>query len=142
MTGEPLRNDHHVARYCKPSAVGQDGMPMTVAFRLRHDEDYLSVNWLEYFRAPDLSAAVDMVKAVFRSKGYSVRPNGRFAVLGVGAAKTAVHLGVGKELRIESMPLPNDPSHSGILGYTADDLAVSVELKAQLDAQSVHSGVS
>ncbi len=40
---------------------------MAAAFRPRPNEDYLSVNWLEYFRAPDLSAAVVMVREAFVS---------------------------------------------------------------------------
>ena len=44
MTGAPLPDDDHVARYCKPSSVDEHGMPMASAFQLRSGEQHLSVN--------------------------------------------------------------------------------------------------
>ncbi len=65
MAASPLPDDDHVSRYCKPSAVGRDGLPLANAFELRPAckqrpaEDHLSVNWLEYFQqARDLEAAL------------------------------------------------------------------------------------
>ena len=42
---------------------------MAAAFELRPGEDYLSVNWLEYVRAPGLDAAIEAVRTAFRAKG-------------------------------------------------------------------------
>ena len=114
---------------------------MATAFALRQDDTYLSVNWLEYFGEADVGAAVNMTRGVFRRKGYEVRPNGRFAVLGVGRAKMAGLLSLGRELRIERQPLPEDPSHSGIYGYAPDDLAVQVELQALVSPSDVYPAV-
>ena len=142
MSGGPLPDDHHASRYCKPTAVGDDGLPMASAFALRTGEKHLSTNWLEYFAEPDLSGAVQRVRAAFRNKGYKLRSQGRFAVLNVGAAKTAALESAGKTLRIDHMPLNNDPSHAGILGYTADDLSVAVELKALVRVRDVHRAIT
>ena len=49
MSNLKIEDDHHVSRYCKPSSIGEDGLPLTSAFRLRTKEEYLSVNWLEYY---------------------------------------------------------------------------------------------
>ena len=49
---------------------------MAAAFRLRHDEEYLSVNWVEYLGAPDLPAAVERIREVFRRKDYALRTMG------------------------------------------------------------------
>ena len=114
---------------------------MFTAFIPRQDEDYLSVNWLEYFGETELNAAVERVREVFHSKGFTLRPNGRFAVLNVEAAKTAVHEAVGRTLNIEHLPLSDDPSHSGILGYSSEDLAVAVELAALITPQDIHQAV-
>ena len=71
---------------------------------------------------------------------YRLRRNGRFAVLNVGLTKAAVHQGLGLSLRIDHYPL-EDESHAGIHGYTPDDLAVAVELKALLSTGAVHPAV-
>ena len=63
-------------------------------------------------------------------------------MLNVGAAKTAALESAGKTLRIDHMPLNNDPSHAGILGYTADDLSVAVELKALVRVRDVHRAIT
>jgi hypothetical protein len=140
MTNQPLPDDDHISRYCKPSTV-DDGIPMFTAFIPRQDEDHLSVNWLEYFGETELNAAVERVREVFHSKGFTLRPNGRFAVLNVEAARTAVHEAVGRTLNIDHLPLSDDPSHSGILGYSSEDLAVAVELAALITPQDIHQAV-
>lgn len=137
-----LPDDDHFSRYCKPSAVGRNGLPMAAAFELRPDEEHLSVNWLEHFNAPNLDVAVDRVREVFRRKGYRLRRNGKFAVVGVGAALGAVAGAVGTRGRVEHLPLADDESHAGLFGYTADDLAVAVDLRALVRHQHVHPAVS
>ena len=138
MNGDPLPDDDHFSRYCKPTNVDRQGLPMAAAFRLRRDEEYLSANWLECLGAPDLPAAVELIREAFRRKNYALRANGRFAVVNVGAAKTAVYEGVGSSLRIDHLPSGNDQSHAGIFGYTADDLAVAAELAVLVTTENVH----
>ncbi len=125
MTGDPLPDDDHVARYCKPSSVDEQGMPMASAFQLRSGEQHLSVNWLEHGGTRDVEAAIQQVRSGFVSRRYRLRGNGRFAVLNVGVAKTTVRHALG---------------HS--LGYASDDLAVAVELTALLSKRSVHPAVT
>lgn len=136
-----LPDGDHVSRYCKPSSVGSDGLPLTSAFRLKPGEDYLSVNWLEYFGSSGLAAAVERVRDVFRHKGYGLRPNGRFAVLRIGSAKNAVAAAVGRSGRVEHLPLDNDASHAGLFGDPSHDLAVAVELRALIQHKHVHSAM-
>ena len=137
----PLPDEHHFSRYCKPTAVGRDGLPTAAAFEMKPDEEYLSVNWLEYFDTPDLGAAVERVREAFRLKRYRVRRNGRFAVVNVGAALTAVAEAVGRRGRVDHIPLDDDESHAGFFGYAADDLAVAVELRALIRPEHVHPAV-
>ncbi len=79
---------------------------------------------------------------MFREKNFALRPNGRFAVLNVGAVKTAVYEGAGYYLHVDHLPLDDDQSHAGIFGYTADDLAVAAELAVLVAPQDVHRAVS
>ena len=141
MSRISLPDEAHLSRYCRPGAVGRDGLPLSAAFQLKAGEEYLSVNWLEYFQAPDQETAVARVRAVFRSKGYSIRPNGRFTVLGVGIAKKTVSAVTGRSSRIDHLPSDDDPSHSGIFGYTVDDLAVAAELKTLVGHADVHAAI-
>ena len=141
MTNPLLPDDDHVSRYCRPSTV-EYGIPTTAAFLPRSGEEYLSVNWLEYFGEPTLVTAVERIRAVFSEKGYRVSRNGRFAVLNIGDAKTAVEEATGRAVNFDYLPLDDDPSHAGIRGYTADDLAIAVELAALLIPQNVHSVIA
>lgn len=52
-----LPDDHHLLRYCKPTAVSHDGFPLAAAFEIRKGEEHLSVKWLEYFNKQDLGSA-------------------------------------------------------------------------------------
>ena len=119
--------------------MGPDGLPMAAAFEIRPGEDYLSVNWLEYFNAPDLDAAIERVREAFDAKGYRVRPNGRFAVVGVGAAKAAIAAAIGQPGSVEHLPLDDDQSHAGLYGYPQGDLAAAAALRARV--QQVHPAV-
>ena len=142
MPSGSLPDEDHLSRYCKPTAVGSDGLPTTGAFLLRPTEDHLSVNWLEYFALNDLGAAVERVRVAFHRKGYQVRPNGRFAILGVGPANAAVEGIIGRHGRVVHLPFEDDQSHAGIFGYTADDFGVAVALRALVRREDVHPAVS
>ena len=141
MTNSPIPDDDHVSRYCKPSSV-DDGIPTSSAFLPRQGEEYLSVNWLEFFGEPTLGAAVERIREVFSEKGYRVSRNGRFATLNVGEAKTAVEEATGRALSIDYLPLDDDQSHAGIRGYTSDDLAIAVELANLVTRENVHASVT
>lgn len=119
---------HHVTRYCKPMSVDDNGLPMASAFKLRYKEEYLSVNWLEFFETSDLPQRIDFVRKAFRDKNYTIKPNGRLAVLRVGEVKDLIsRLGL-YPVRVEHLPGKNNPSHSGIFGYTASDRLIALEI--------------
>ena len=44
MSETPLSDQDHVARYCKPTAMGTDGLPKVSVFELREQDSSLSVN--------------------------------------------------------------------------------------------------
>ena len=138
MTDSQLPDDDHLSRYCKPSSIDAFGLPMASAFELRTGEPYLSANWLEYFDTLDLTIAVNEVREAFLEKGYRLRQSGRFAVFNVGAAKTAAREATGRSLHIEHLPLDDDKSHAGVFGYTDDDLAVALEIKALVGYQDLY----
>ncbi len=140
---EPLPDRDHVSRYCKPSTVGERGQPMASAFAIRPGEGYLSVNWLEHFGLPvgEPEAALNRVRETLRSKGFRLRSNGRFALLNVGTVKTTIRRTYRRSLHINHLPLPDDASHAGILGYTERDLMIAAEIRASVRAEEVRAAV-
>ncbi len=138
--GFELPDEHHVSRYCKPSTV-QNDMPLVGAFQLKEDEEHLSINWLEYFELDTKDANLTKVRQALIDKGYKIRKGGRFAVLNVGLARNTVLSDVKKPIRIRHWPEDDDPSHSGIFDYAADDLQVALELRSLITPNDVYPAV-
>ena len=133
-----LPDGHHVARYCKPSQV-DDGTPSPDAFLPRRNEDSLSVNWLEFFGVLSRADAVERVREALRRKAFTIKRNGRLAVLNVGDAKTAA-LSAGRPVRVEHQPTSDDPSHAGIMGYAAGDVPVAEALQSLVHGENLYPG--
>lgn len=136
-----LAKDDHVSRYCRPGAVDFDGLPTAAAFALRPGEGYLSVNWLEYFGTGSVDEGVDRVRETFRRKGFDLRRRGRFAVIGVDAAVSAVTEVGGHIGRVKHLPLADDKSHAGLFGYPAGDLDVANAIQYLIQIEDVHPAV-
>lgn len=105
-SGEDIPSTDHVVRYCSPLCV-KDGKITSSAFRLRN-EDYFSVNWLEYFSG--YKTPKERLKALQDSiKTLTIKKSGKFAKISVEHAKKAV-----SGLRIVYVPENGNPSHAGI----------------------------
>jgi len=79
------------------------------AFLLRPGEEFLSVNWLEFFGA-DITADAQVEKVRENmSKTLKLSANGRFAKINVGDVKICVD---GAE--VKHRPETENPSHAGI----------------------------
>jgi hypothetical protein len=124
MTGDPLPDQDHVARYCKPKTLGLDNKPSRTSFMLRQAKDrYLSVNWLEHFG--DIGQE-EQVAQIRRHITMGLAAKGKFAILNVGRTLEHVNTKIGKtNLAILHEPMPEDPSHSGIHGYSYEDDSVA-----------------
>ncbi len=93
MSDIEINDEHSISRYCRPSSLSEEGLPLASAFELREDRDeYLSVNWVEFFNAPDLAKALDYIRLTFREKGFRISHNGRFVSLQVGKVKDVIQL--------------------------------------------------
>ena len=152
MRHERLPDSDHVARYCKPSTVDERGQPMASAFAIRAEGDQLWVNWLERSGVHGgtdngsrdgngRDAAVGRVRNTLLSKGSRLRAEGRFAVLNVGQVKATISQTLGRSLGITHLPLADDASRAGILGYGDQDLMIAVEIKAALLAEDVQDAL-
>ncbi len=94
----------------------------------RLTEPYLSVNWLEGTGASLRARQLAIVRQHLRNKGRTLSPKGRLAVLNLQIAFDHVRSGTPDARRLAAHhepELPADPSHSGIYGYTNDDVLIA-----------------
>ncbi len=135
MTSSEIPDNNHVSRYCKPSSILESGRVSGQAFRLKEDENSLSVNWLEYFDSPDKKYQIDKIREAFINKDFGLRKNGKFAVLNVGKSKDHVLQNSPDQntLIFKHEPEPNDPSHSGIFGLEFEDSLIPVLLAEKVE---------
>ena len=118
MRGNPVPEQDHISRYCKPKTLTEDGEPSWASFMLKPDEGYLSVNWLEYFG--DIGRAEQLAE-IRRHISLSLASSGKLAILNVKKTLEYVSDSGMANLSILHEPTSRDPSHSGIHGYTYED---------------------
>ena len=137
-----IPDEHHVARYCSRSRYDGD-VVLPAAFQLKKpNEKYLSVNWLEYFGLSTTDEALSRICADKRTKGFSIRNTGCFAMLNAGFIRSISSDPSGLSdnsgfLTVIHLPENGDESHSGIGGFEdsgadlflADVLAESISPK-------------
>jgi hypothetical protein len=129
MKGDRIPEADHVARLCGGSHIREDGTFGPTAFMLRHGEDYLSVNWLEFLNMPNRTAQIEEVFRVVGTK-RKIGSSARLAVLNVGTIqKIGAELGQ-RAVSIAVLHEPeegavSDPSHSGIHGMADRDNTIS-----------------
>ena len=140
MVGNPLPNDSRVSRYCRPTSIGEDGLPLWTAFELRENEDYLSVNWLEYFGELTTTELVNSIRCAL-SKSLRLSTNGRLALLKVEEIKLIRHEANQSSLLVNHVPLSNDESHAGIFGLAGENQRIAVELRALLSLGDIYLAV-
>jgi len=87
VSGDPLPDVDHVARYCKPQTI-LDGQPTGAAFMLRPIDSFLSVNWLEYFGDIEQKRQISEIR---RHISLDLAASGLFAILNVGKTMGYVH---------------------------------------------------
>jgi hypothetical protein len=136
MKGDQIPDPDHIARFCKPMQA-PEGQIQATAFMLRSDEEYLSVNWLEYLNCSNRDHEINEIRNVYSEK-LNVGARAKIAVLNVGEVREKVLTESPDKRNIEVLhePIENDayePSHSGIYKLKQDD-----ELIAELILETVH----
>lgn len=119
MSGDRLPDKDDISRYCKFTSLVND-QPSRASFMLRPDEEFLSVNWLEYFGLKDCQEQMSQVRQNIR---LNLTPRAKFAVLNVGNVINYVRENGpdNRALSVFHEPEEDDPSHSGIHGYGFED---------------------
>lgn len=131
----------HVARYCPPRCVEEDGTPAPCAFELKaRDECCLSVSWLEYFGGQSTTNNVECVRRELRQH-YELKKNGRLAVLNIGMVKYRIETEHGIALYVKRDPQQDYPSHACISGYSTGDEETTATLSEMVGVNDVYPAV-
>ncbi len=134
MKGELIVDENHISRICPRKTLDPDTQIVTGAsFRLRLDENYLSVNWLESLESNNnREIQISKLKIILDIKGYTLKKSSKIAVLHVGNMCSHVKENSKDQRCLEVFHEPNtiDCSHSGIYNSKVDEILIS-ELIAQ-----------
>jgi len=139
MSNLKIEDEHHVSRYCKPSSIGEDGLPLSSAFRLRSKEEYLSVNWIEFFEKLDIPQAIDCVREVVQRK-MDIKFKGRFVSMHVGRLKQIVSIKSTGPCDVIHLPTKNDESHSGVVGYNDQNRLSQFDIVRLIKKEDIYLG--
>ena len=131
MTDRNIPDADNVARYCSPRTVNEDNIPTLDAFKFRNGEEFLSVNWTEFLVRSNVPEAVSMLRKIFLDTGYSIKKDGRIAVLGVKDIKIAISE-VACTPQIKHDPKRDNCSHSAI--YIETNRYTAAQVLARLSS--------
>ncbi len=133
MQGECIPDDHNVARLCnRATSLDEENNPTAEAFKLRSDELYLSVNWIEFLNLANAAQAIAELQRVYASK-LTVSKRARIATLNVRRVREHVRSGAHRAIRVLHEPEERDRSHSGMHDIPKHDDALLVgELIAEV----------
>ena len=123
MKVDRIPGSDHISHYCRGTSVTTDGTINGTAFQIREEEDYLSVNWLEFLNKSSRDEEIAEIRKVLQKK-LKLGSRSRIAVANVGTLIN--HILEERILKVQHEPeLPDDPSHSGIFGYIIDDVLIA-----------------
>jgi hypothetical protein len=138
-----LPNEDHVMRYVSWGKLRRDGDDNVLgflgeAFKLRPDETYLSVNWIEYFGFEgDREAQIQASVKTFR-KTLNVGTKSAFGIGNVAKIKELCRAR-NVNVRIVNEPRDNNKSHSSIRRLPRDDVMLLDALAADAFLELIHN---
>jgi hypothetical protein len=125
VKGDKIPDTEHVARLCYGKAI-EDGEVLGAAFLPRpNKEDYLSINWLECLQCPDRASEIVEIRRRYYAK-FNLKKKDKVAILNVGTTCSKVADGTDDHrcLSATHEPEPDDDSHSGLWGFSYDDIII------------------
>ena len=139
--GKNLPDEDHVIRYVPWARLRRDEDENVLgflpqAFQLRPEEDYLSVNWLQYYDGDRETQIRLSVWAIRNSFEKPLGAKSAFAIADVDAIKKTSEA-FGNRVRVTHEPQSNNAGHSGIRQLQRDDLNLLEALAADAFAERV-----
>jgi hypothetical protein len=136
-----LPNEDHVMRYVPWTKLRKDEDDNVLgflgeAFKLKPDEPYLSVNWLEHFDG-DREVKIQAAVKTFRST-LKVGTKSAFGIGNVGRIKEICRVR-GANVRIVHEPEEDNQSHSAIRRFPRDDVMLLDALAADAFLELIHN---
>src|SRR5712691_1927988 len=138
MTGVAVPHEHHIARYCRPKWVGEDGKILAVAFYLQEGHEYVSVNSLETLKLASRQSELKEIRRRLTKAKLRLKTGGRFAVANVGRICSSALETYTRAIRILSEPIAIgedkelDDSHAGIYDLSYEDDLVAALIASEL----------
>lgn len=141
--GKNLPDEDHIIRYVPWGRLRKDEDDNVLgflpqAFQRKHDEDYLSVNWIE-FHDGDRDTQIRL--SVWAIRGSFDNPLGGKSAFAIGnvCKVKGISAKAGSRVRIVHEPEPNNPAHSGIRRLPRDDLTLLEALAADAFVERVNN---
>ena len=136
LKDDPIPRDHHVSRYCGGVSLLNGGVT-GASFLLKDDEEYLSVNWLDFLGLDNRDGEIEEVRRVLATK-LTLGSTAILAVLNVGDTQDHVRQNSqdDRDLRVlhrpDEPPDKPDPSHSGIFDTNEDEQLIAELIAAKV----------
>jgi hypothetical protein len=142
--GTNLPNEDHVARYVPWGRLRRDGDDNVLgflpqAFQRRENEDYLSVNWLEFHEGDRNTQIRYCVWAVRDSFGRPLGAKSAFAIGNVGKVKEICQKAGSRVRIVHEADDPKNRAHSGIRRLPRDDLILLESLATDVFTDRVNN---
>ncbi|HCL57233.1 MAG TPA: hypothetical protein DHW82_09540 [Spirochaetia bacterium] len=127
-----IPNHDHVTRYCPKYTLDESGKPTGDSFKLRVGEEYISVDWFEYFKKINSQLTekeiFQMLEQALIKRKFTPKKNGVFSYHNSGKVKEKKY----KEIYFQVKQIQRDSSHSGIFPkptrlYEVEMIAETVE---------------
>lgn len=137
-----IPDEHRVSRYAGYRSIiplPNGGFTISSSlFRLRQGEEYLSVDWLEYFQC-GYREQLDKIHRALEARRITVRAKSGLAIVNVHEIKTAGRNNQ-RELSVMTTGSHKDPSHSGIcgLGFEPEDDYIAQEIASCASVDFFH----
>jgi hypothetical protein len=137
-SGTNLTNEQHIVRHIPFPNLRKDGDGKVIgilpqAFQHRIDEEYLSVNWLEYFELDKVNNLIETKKSIIEAKrSKKIAANSRLAIGNVGKIKEALLKKEIGKIRIAYAPSKANPAHSGMYHLPKEDHDLMAMLAEEL----------
>lgn len=146
MKGDVIPDKDDIARYCKASYIQQDGCVSGDAFKLRPEEDFLSVSWLNYWRKGSFEENIAATRNALQRK-LKISRKAKLAVVNVGSMRENVQQALsGETVSVLHEPSSTDPSHSGIYGTNSienlEEAIVAEILAGGISSHQVYFAIS
>lgn len=138
MIKQLIPGDNHVVRHVGRDKMLSDGRISGQAFRRKDEEEYMSVNWVEYFGLISHIAAIQKIEQAYLNKGRTVNKSSKFAVINIDRMTECVNKEAHITLHVKHEGTSPDPSHSGVFNMPKEDTTIGNLIAQIIDKDAIY----